>query len=102
MSGDGNRIVFETAENLTADDTDYKTRDIYLREGGATTRLSTGPLGGNSDGYDAEVVGQSDDARRIVVPDAGEADRRRHRRAVRPLRPRRRADREGHAGQRRV
>jgi hypothetical protein len=57
MSGDGNRIVFETAENLTADDTDYKTRDVYLREGGTTTRLSTGPLGGNSDGYDAEVVG---------------------------------------------
>jgi hypothetical protein len=67
MSGDGDRIVFETAENLTADDTDYKTRDVYLREGGTTTRLSTGPLGGNTDGYDAEVVGQSDDARRIVM-----------------------------------
>jgi hypothetical protein len=67
MSGDGNRIVFETSENLTADDTDYKTRDVYLREGGVTTRLSTGPAGGNGDGYDAEVVGQSDDARRIVI-----------------------------------
>ena len=62
MSGDGNRIVFETAENLTADDTDYASRDIYLREGGVTTRLSPG----NTDGFDAEVVGQSDDARRIV------------------------------------
>src|SRR3954454_19948342 len=67
MSGDGDRIVFETAENLTADDTDYKARDVYLREGGTTTRLSTGALGGNGDGYDAEVVGQSDDARRIVM-----------------------------------
>jgi hypothetical protein len=28
--------------------------------------LSNGPLGGNGNGYDAEVVGQSDDARRIV------------------------------------
>ena len=62
MSGDGARIVFETAENLTADDTDHASRDIYLREGGTTTRLSPG----NTDGYDAEVVGQSNDARRIV------------------------------------
>jgi len=67
MSGDGDRIVFETAENLTADDTDYKTRDVYLREGGITSLLSKGPAGGNADGYDAEVVGQSDDARRIVI-----------------------------------
>jgi hypothetical protein len=66
MSGDGDRIVFETAENLTADDTDYKTRDVYLREGGITSLLSKGPAGGNADGYDAEVVGQSDDARQIV------------------------------------
>jgi hypothetical protein len=71
MSGDGSRIVFETAENLTADDTDYAARDIYLRESGVTTRLSTGPLGGNSDGDDAEVVGQSDDARRIVFRTTG-------------------------------
>ena len=63
MSGDGSRIVFETAENLTAADTDYKTRDVYLREGGVTTLLSTG----NTDSFDAEVVGQSDDARRIVI-----------------------------------
>jgi hypothetical protein len=62
MSGDGNRIVFETSENLTADDTDFASRDIYVREGGVTTRLSPG----NTDGYDAEVVGQSNDARRIV------------------------------------
>src|SRR3954447_17580954 len=67
MSGDGDRIVFETAENLTADDTDYKTRDVYLREGGITSLLSKGPSSGNTDGYDAEVVGQSDDARRIVI-----------------------------------
>jgi hypothetical protein len=67
MSGDGDRIVFETAENLTADDTDYKTRDVYLREGGITSLLSKGPAGGNAHGYDAEVVGQSDDARRIVI-----------------------------------
>ena len=67
MSGDGARVVFETAENLTADDTDYKTRDVYLREGGVTTRLSTGPKGGNQNGGDADVVGQSDDARRIVI-----------------------------------
>src|SRR5215217_4544061 len=67
MSGDGNRIVFESAENLTADDTDYATKDVYVHEGGVTTRLSTGPAGGNADRYDAEAVGQSDDARRIVV-----------------------------------
>ena len=76
MSGDGNRIVFETAENLTADDTDYASRDIYLREGGVTTRLSPG----NTDGFDAEVVGQSNDARRIVFRTPEQLTAERHRR----------------------
>ena len=102
MSGDGNRIVFETAENLTADDTDYKTRDIYLREGG----VDDAPLHRPARRQQRRLRrrGRGPVRRRAAdrVPDAGEADRRRHRRAVRPLRPRRRADREGHAGQRRV
>ena len=42
-------VIFTTAEALTAGDTD-EAQDIYIRSGGTTTLLSTGPDGGNGAG----------------------------------------------------
>jgi hypothetical protein len=66
LSGDGARVLFESAENLTADDTDFRRMDIFMREGGATTRVSTGPNGGNGT-WDAVLRGQSADASVLVI-----------------------------------
>ena len=41
-SADGTRVFFTTSEQLAASDTDMEL-DIYEREGGSTTLLSTGP-----------------------------------------------------------
>jgi len=46
-STDGTRVIFETTESLTADDTDGGYQDTYERANGVTTRLSLGPNGGN-------------------------------------------------------
>jgi hypothetical protein len=43
---DGERVFFSTAESMVATDTDA-SRDIYERQGGATTLISVGPDGGN-------------------------------------------------------
>jgi hypothetical protein len=45
-SDDGNRVFIDTLEQLTPDDTD-SSYDVYEVSGGQTTRLSTGPAGGN-------------------------------------------------------
>jgi hypothetical protein len=45
-SADGTRVFLQTSEQLTSDDTDA-VMDIYERAGGVTTRISTGPNGGN-------------------------------------------------------
>jgi hypothetical protein len=66
LSGDGSRILFESAENLTADDTDFRKTDIFMRENGVTTRVSTGPNGGNDD-WHAELRGHSADASVLVL-----------------------------------
>ena len=50
-SGDGARAFFETPESLVAADTDT-AYDIYERQGGTTTLISTGPSGGNGN-FDA-------------------------------------------------
>jgi hypothetical protein len=46
-SKDGSRVFFETNEALVADDAD-SARDVYERANGVTTRISTGPTGGNA------------------------------------------------------
>jgi hypothetical protein len=46
VSRDGSRVIFETGEQLVSSDTDSAV-DVYERAGGTTTRLSTGPAGGN-------------------------------------------------------
>jgi hypothetical protein len=61
ISRDGRRVLFETAEALTADDGDHRKIDVFLRSGGATVKLTEG-----SGEFDAEHVGHSADARTIV------------------------------------
>ncbi len=62
-SADGARVVFQTPESLVAEDTDTQT-DVYLRAGGATTLISTGPQGGNA-ALPAMFRGASKDTQRI-------------------------------------
>jgi hypothetical protein len=45
-AADGARVFFDTREQMTGDDTDASV-DVYERFGGSTTRVSTGPTGGN-------------------------------------------------------
>ncbi len=47
VSDDGSKVVFRTAEKMVAADTD-STQDLYMRSGGTTTWISTGPSGGNA------------------------------------------------------
>ena len=63
MSRDGQRVFFETAEQL-AGDTDAFS-DVYEREGGTTTRLSAGPSGGGNGAFIAVFLGTSDDGSRV-------------------------------------
>lgn len=45
-SSDGGAIFFETSESLVGTDID-SVSDVYASAGGVTTRISTGPVGGN-------------------------------------------------------
>jgi Tol biopolymer transport system component len=56
-------VIFSTAEALTSGDTD-EAQDLYMREGGTTTLLSTGPEGGNGTA-DALFSKASDDGSRV-------------------------------------
>jgi len=62
-SADGTRVFFITNEQLEAGDTDSST-DVYERAGGATTRISTGPAGGNG-AFTADFRGASADGTRV-------------------------------------
>jgi hypothetical protein len=62
-SADGTRVIFDTALALTPDDTDGQP-DIYERADGVTTRISTGPNGGN-DNYENVFKAVSDDGRHV-------------------------------------
>jgi hypothetical protein len=46
VSRDGSAVFFETDEQLTSSDSDAEL-DLYMRSGGTTTHVSTGPDGGN-------------------------------------------------------
>lgn len=48
LSSDGTRVFFTTVQSLVSDDTDSRA-DLYERDGGATTLVSTGDAGGNGD-----------------------------------------------------
>ena len=62
-SADGFKVYFETDEVLTGDDID-PTVDVYQRQGGVTTRISTGPNGGN-DEWDASYRGSIADGTKV-------------------------------------
>jgi hypothetical protein len=64
-STDGTHVWFETRESLEAGDTDTAF-DVYERSGGTTSRLSTGPNGGNAN-IDASFAGASLDGQRVVI-----------------------------------
>jgi hypothetical protein len=48
-STDGTRVFFQTYEQLVASDTDATWLDVYERNAGATTLISTGPAAPNGD-----------------------------------------------------
>lgn len=58
-SDDGSHLFFVTAEPLVKEDQD-ESGDIYLRSGGETTLVSTGPIGGNGS-FSAGLRGVSAD-----------------------------------------
>jgi hypothetical protein len=68
-STDGSRVFFYTAEPLTADDTDTHL-DVYERNEGATTLVTTGPLAGGADSTNSGIDGFSDDGTRIAFSTA--------------------------------
>jgi hypothetical protein len=64
-SADGSRVFFTTKEQLVPADTD-NAQDVYMRSGGTTTLLSTGPAGGNGD-FDAQYRGSSADGAHVFI-----------------------------------
>jgi hypothetical protein len=64
-SSDGTRVFVQTEEKLTAADTD-DYQDIYVREAGALTLLSTGPAGGSGPTH-AYFAGGSGDGTRVFM-----------------------------------
>jgi hypothetical protein len=58
-SADGSRVFFTTAEKLESGDND-DSEDVYQRSGSTTTRISTGPAGGNAEVF-ANFDGASTD-----------------------------------------
>jgi hypothetical protein len=65
-SADGTRVFFSTSESLEPDDTDTYL-DVYERFGGTTTRITTGPSGGNGDFYLQFTSGISADGTRVFL-----------------------------------
>lgn len=63
VSSDGARVIFHTAEPLVPGDSDSH-QDVYRREAGVTTLVSTGPAGGNG-AFAATFKGASRDAWRV-------------------------------------
>ncbi len=61
-------VAFTTAEPLVAEDTD-SSQDVYMRSGGTTTLLSTGPDGGNGE-FNAIFAGAADDGSKIFITTA--------------------------------
>ena len=62
-SVDGKRVFFETTEKLVISDSDTRF-DIYERNGGLTSRVSTGLTGGNGD-FNSVWMGNSADGTRV-------------------------------------
>jgi hypothetical protein len=65
-SADATRVFFYTFEALEAADID-NSQDIYERAGGVTTRISTGPQGGNGTAWPSLFAGSSEDGTRVFM-----------------------------------
>ena len=59
ISSDGTKAFFNSADQLTGDDTDGQI-DVYQRSGTTTTRISVGAINGNL-GQNASFAGASGD-----------------------------------------
>jgi hypothetical protein len=61
-SADGNKVFFETYEQLTTNDTDAGYRDVYVRtiSSSATSLISIGPIGGGGN-FGAQIDGITPD-----------------------------------------
>jgi hypothetical protein len=68
VSTDGSRVFFDTTESLVPADTDTGI-DLYMRSGGTTTLISTGPSGGNG-AFDAIFDGISKDGNHVFFETA--------------------------------
>ena len=77
-SADGSRAFFDTDEQLVAGDTDAAF-DLYERQGGTTTLLSTGPTGGNG-AFDVFFAAASADGTRAFFETDEQLTAARHRR----------------------
>ena len=63
ISSDGTKAFFNSADQLTGDDTDGQV-DVYRRSGTTTTRISVGAINGNL-GHNASFAGASADGNRV-------------------------------------
>ena len=63
ISSDGTKAFFNSADQLTGDDTDGQI-DVYQRSGTTTTRISVGAINGNL-GLNASFAGASGDGNRV-------------------------------------
>ncbi len=63
ISSDGTKAFFNSADQLTGDDTDGQI-DVYQRSGTTTTRISAGAINGNL-GQNASFAGASGDGNRV-------------------------------------
>jgi hypothetical protein len=66
----GTRLFFVTEERLRPEDTD-NSLDVYMREGSATTLVSTGPGAGAFGAYDSFFAGASTDGTRVFFTTRG-------------------------------
>jgi hypothetical protein len=60
----GSRVFFQSDERLSTQDTD-NSLDVYMREGSATTLISTGPGAGAFGPFDSYFAGTSTDGTRV-------------------------------------
>ena len=67
-SADGTRVFLRTEESIAAPDSDG-VQDIFVKEAGVVTLLSTGPAGGNA-AFDAHFAGASQDGTRVLIQTA--------------------------------
>jgi hypothetical protein len=72
ITGDGSRVYFDTAETMTADDSDTLLRDVFERSAGSTTLISKASgVADPDDGLGSEFRGVSEDGS-VVYFDSGQ------------------------------